>query len=358
MKTPHLCLFGDGNHVHVRRWAQAMLDRGWKVSIVTARPQEQAGVEQIILPEVRRSVDWLFRVSAAKRAVKRLAPDVVHAHYVTSYGYLAARCRRHPLVMTAWGSDLLVTPNAQPLVRWLTAYTLRQADAITGDSSDLVAAAAAYQPRAELLELHWGVELSRFRPTPWPLKPPFEVVSARTWAPNYRIDVVLRAVARVQGVVLHLLGGGPDEAALKALSVSLGVCDRVHFHGRLDDAGMAAVMARCKVAITVPTSDATSVSLLETMACGLAVLASDLPANRQWLPKDALVPVGDDRALAAGLARLRDDDALAATWGALNAKRMQEEGGRDTQMDRADQLYRRLMDSTQARFPSRGHSNH
>ena len=107
----HLCLLGDANSVHLRRWAHEMQSRGWRVSVVTARPQPMDDVEQRVLPPVQRPTDWLWRAGAARRHVQDLAPDLVHAHYVTSYGYLAARCGRHPLVMTAWGSDLLVTPR-------------------------------------------------------------------------------------------------------------------------------------------------------------------------------------------------------------------------------------------------------
>jgi glycosyltransferase involved in cell wall biosynthesis len=343
----HLCLLGDASHVHLRRWVDAMLARDWRVSVVSALPLAQAGTEQIALPLVSRSSDWLFRVGAARRAIEQLKPDLLHAHYITSYGYLAARAAGGlPLVMTAWGSDLLVTPMESRLKRALTGWTLRQADAITGDSADLVAAAAAYlgdRSRAELLELHWGVDLTRFRPAPWADKTGFEIVSLRSWSANYRIDLILRAVARLPDARLHLLGGGPDEAALRRLAGELSLGDRAVFHGRLDDAGMQAVMARCKLAVTVPASDATSVSLLESMACGLAVVASDLPANRQWLPPEALVAVDDLDALTALLARLRTEDALAARWAADNAERMRRDGSRDAQMNRADALYRRLL---------------
>src|SRR4030095_8859137 len=120
--SPHLCLLGDANSVHVRRWAGEMLGRGFRVSLVTARPQRMDGVEQRVLSSVKRPADWLFRVGEARRHVNELAPDIVHAHYVTSYGYLAARCARHPLVITAWGSDILVTPFESRLKRWITAW--------------------------------------------------------------------------------------------------------------------------------------------------------------------------------------------------------------------------------------------
>ena len=106
---------------------------------------------------------------------------------------------------------------------------------------------------------------------------------------------------------------------------------------------MAAVLARCKLSISVPDSDATSVSVLESMACGLAVIASDLPANRAWLAPDALVPVGDVDALAARWLALLGDDARAAALGARNAERIAREGDRRVQMDAMDAAYRRLL---------------
>ncbi len=350
----HLGLLGDANSVHLQRWAREMAQRGLRVSVVTARPAPMDGVtEQVVLPAIHRSSDWLFRVGAARAALDRLSPDIVHAHYVTSYGDLAARGGRHPLVMTAWGSDLLVTPKRSAWLRALTGWTLRRADLVTGDSADLLHEAARYRLRQPPLLIHWGVDLQRFAPTPWAGKPPLEIVSLRNWEPNYRIEAIVQALAMLRSrcpeapVHLHLLGGGPGRASLQALVGSLGLADHVTLHGRLDDAGMAAVLARCKVSVSVPISDATSVSVLESMACGLAVVASDLPANRAWLSDapDLLLP-GDGVALAAGLASVLQglwrDDARAAQVGERNQAVMREQGSRAVQMDRMLLAYERL----------------
>jgi glycosyltransferase involved in cell wall biosynthesis len=351
---------GDANSVHVQRWAREMLHRGWRVSVVTARPATIDGVvEQIVLPSVSRSRDWLFRCGAARRAVEGLAPDIVHAHYVTSYGYLAARAGRRPLVMTAWGSDLLLTPKQSVLVRWLTGWTLRRADLVTGDSIDLVDEAAAYGLRQPPLRVHWGVDLARFAPVPWGSKPRFEIVSLRNWEPNYRIGAIVQALALFRQrepdaeVHLHLLGGGSLQPELTSQVHALGLQEVVTLHGRLDDAGMAAVLARCKVSVSVPVSDATSVSVLESMACGLAVVASDLPANRQWLSArpdlllaDASAPAPAPalaEALAHALHALWRDDAAAHQLGAAHHARMAAEGSRAVQMDRMAAAYQTLL---------------
>ena len=106
---------------------------------------------------------------------------------------------------------------------------------------------------------------------------------------------------------------------------------------------MAAVLARSKISVTVPASDATSVAMLESMACGLAVVASDLPANRQWIAPELLVPVGDAQALAQVLQRLAPDDVHARQAGERNAERIVLDGDRKAQMDHVDRLYRELL---------------
>lgn len=347
MRQPHLTLLGDATSVHVQRWAREMLARDWRVSLVTARPAPVDGVEQHVLKPVARSRDWLARVGEAKARVAALRPDIVHAHYVTSYGYLAAHVPGVPRVMTAWGSDLLVTPQRNLALRWLTGWILRRATLITGDSADLLALAHRWAPTVPAELIHWGVDLARFQPTPWATKPGAEAVSLRSWEPNYQIDTVLRALALVRAerpdVRLHLLGGGSQETELRALAASLGLAESVDFHGRVDDAGMAAALARSKLSISVPISDATSVSVLESMASGVAVLASDLPANRDWLSPEALVPSGGARALAGRWLALLRDDAAAQRLALANVARIAEDGDRRAQMDAMDRLYRQLL---------------
>lgn len=352
--SPHLCLLGDATSPHIQRWSREMRARGWRVSLVTARPAPIDGVEQRVLSPVRRSSEWLLRGSEARRAIAALAPDIVHAHYTTSYGYLGARAGLRPLVMTAWGSDLLVTPHRSPWMRWLTAWTLRRADLLTGDSRSLVEAARSYRPTAPVHCIHWGVELVRFAPVPWCDKPGFEIVSLRSWEPNYNIPAIIDAIAQLSSRLpalplhLHLLGGGSLEPALREQVARQGLSAIVTFHGRLDDAGMARVLARCKVSVSAPTQDATSVSLLESMACGLAVVATELQANAEWLEPRWLVPARDSGALARALVHLAQDDAAAEAIGQRNAALILREGDRRLQMDRMDALYRALLQGRSA----------
>ncbi|MEP7282540.1 MAG: glycosyltransferase [Rubrivivax sp.] len=354
-----LLICADASSVHTRRWVQAMADRGFDCHVLTRRFATLPGARDVVtLRAGGDAAGWFTALPALRAHARRLRPRWVHGHYLTSYGLwaaAAARAAAAPLVLTAWGSDVLVTPRAPGLrgrlMRTLVGRTLRRAALVTADSHDALDAIADYGGPARRELVLWGADVAFFRPgTP---APGFEIASLRAWEPNYRIDVVLRAVAGLRAtrpdaaLRLHLLGGGPQASALQALAASLNLDGVACFTGRVDDDGLRAVLQRCRVSVSVPASDATSVSVLESMACGLPVVASDLPANRAWIDAAELIVAGDDpNALVAGLTaaliRLHDDPQGASAIGHHNRVRVEHDASRATEMDRMAALYRSL----------------
>lgn len=347
-----ILFFADASSVHTQRWVKEIAARGFDCVVATRRPAEVPGAREVV--PVRPGGDaagWLFAIPAVKELARKLAPGWVHGHYVTSYGLWAAVASpgpQLPVVLTAWGSDILVTPRAPGLrgaaMAALVGWSLKRAALVTADAQDVLDEIGRYGTPARRELLLWGADTERFRPT---AKAPagFGIVSLRNWEANYNIATLLRAFAMLRhqrpqsGAVLELLGGGPDAAPLQALAAELALSGAVRFTGRVDDAGMVSALQRARVSVSVPTSDATSVSLLESMACGLAVVASDLPANRAWIEPELLVPAGDADALAGALLRLHDDPALAAAHGQRNRALAAERAARRRQMDRMAVLY-------------------
>lgn len=351
MADARLLLVGDADSVHLRRWVHEMAARDFECHVVTRRPGRiDAAASVTALQPGDDAAGWFTALPALRRTARRLAPDLVHGHYITSNGFWAAASGVRPLVLTAWGSDLLVTPAQSALKRALTGWTVRRADLLTGDSLDLLAALDAYAPTAPRHEVLWGADTDRFVPPAGPRGDDvLHLCSLRAWEPNYNIDVIVAALAQVRravpGVQLWLLGGGSLEAALREQVRELGLDDAVHLVGRQDDAGMVRALQRAAISISIPTSDATSVALLESMACGTAVVASDLPANRQWIGPEggARVPPRDAGALAAALIALASDPPQLAAMGRHNRAMALERAARVVQMDRMAALYRDLL---------------
>ncbi len=122
--------------------------------------------------------------------------------------------------------------------------------------------------------------------------------------PRKGLPVLLEAFASVDGGArLDLVGPDGDFG------------ERVTAHGRVDDARRAELLRGASV-LCAPSLRAESFGLVlvEAMAAGVPVVASDLPAYRAVLPENCgeLVPPGDPPALALALERLLADRDLRA----------------------------------------------
>lgn len=124
----------------------------------------------------------------------------------------------------------------------------------------------------------------------------------------------------------------------------MGIAEQVTFHGRVGEAALLEVLAQADISISVPTNDATAMSLLESMAAGLPVVVSDLPANRQWVDAAGghIVPPGDEKALTQALLGLARDAGLRLAMGARNRAVVEAGASRKAEMDRMAVLYKEL----------------
>lgn len=126
---------------------------------------------------------------------------------------------------------------------------------------------------------------------------------------------MLRAVAllaREREVTLELLGDGPQRAPLEALVTSLGIADKVVFHGFVDRP--EAIMDGADVFVLSSLSEGFGNVIVEAMALGIPVVATDCPYGPAEILAGGryglLASVGDASALAARIAELLTDTSL------------------------------------------------
>lgn len=263
---------------------------------------------------------WAGLAPRVAAAIARVDPHLVHAGPVQSAGLVAARARAHPLALMSWGSDLLV--DAERGGEWLAATreAFAAADLFVCDS-DVVRArarAVADYPDDRIVQFPWGIDVELFRPGPdeaglrarlgW--NDALVVIWTRTWAPLYGLDVGLKAFAlfhaRLPAARLLLAGDGPErERALRWID-ELSITNAVHILGRQGQPELAAAYRAANIYLSCAESDGTSVSLLEAMGTGLAVVASDIPGNREWVTPAGgkLAAVGNAEAFAGALGEI------------------------------------------------------
>jgi glycosyltransferase involved in cell wall biosynthesis len=114
-----------------------------------------------------------------------------------------------------------------------------------------------------------------------------------------------------------------------------------------EDWEIAALNRLADVGISVPASDGTPMSVLEALACGVAMIVSDLPSLHEWVEhqRNALfVPVGDVGALSNAIIRLLDDEALRKSLSEQGVRVARERADRKVWMRHYEAIYHRLIE--------------
>jgi glycosyltransferase involved in cell wall biosynthesis len=176
--------------------------------------------------------------------------------------------------------------------------------------------------------LHSGVDVERFRPMPrqpgWRSQRSIPaqallVTSLGRLVGLKGLRVIVEALAGLPQVHYLVIGEGPEEPALKARAESLGVASRVHFEGRVEHARLPEVLPECDVLVQPSIgAEAFGISVVEAMACGLAVLASDLGGLRETVvdgQTGRLLPQADVGAWRDEIARAEKDRSVVKRWG-------------------------------------------
>ncbi len=347
----HIALLGDGGSIHNRFVMEWLVSRGHRVTFLTDTPIQVPGaVVRSVVP--RHGFGFLRHVVAGTRVasyLRRFPPDVVHVQNVAGYGYWGLLARLHPLLVTCWGSDVLRVHKAGLLHELAIVESLRAADLITGDAEHLNQEIRSLaSPSAPVEWWQFGVPVDRYRIDASRGNPPI-VLSMRRLRPLYHIDTIVRAFAavskRVPDARLVVVGDDEDGPSLHRLADELGLAEKITFTGWVSEEELRAWYARASVAVSVPESDSTPVSLLESFASSLPVVLSDLPANREWVEdgeNGRLAPVGDVEVTADAIAEILLNPERAREWGRANRRTVELRGDRDSNMLQLEAWYRRL----------------
>jgi phosphatidylinositol alpha-mannosyltransferase len=271
-------------------------------------------------------------------ALRRLRPEVVHVHepLAPAVGLAAALAHVAPTVATFHRAGVGLGYRAvAPLARRV-AGGLDCCAAVSEPARDTLAAVLRRDPGCELV---WnGVDVDRFaRAEPWPEQRP-SVLFASRHEHRKGLDVLLEAFVAVPGDArLVVVSSGPQTDRLRRRSHG---DPRIEWCGVVSDDELARRLAAATVFVAPSRGgESFGLVLLEAMAAGAAVVASDLPGYRLAAGDAACyVPPGEPDPLAKAISELLADDHRRAVL---------IEAGRSLVVERS---YRRLAAWYRARY--------
>lgn len=280
-----LLIGSNAGNAHLRNYLNLVRNYFDEVLVVSDYAVDFAPCERVSF-SLKNPFQVLRSIRQLKHIIRDYQPSIIHVHQANSYAFIAgmANVSKVPLVLTAWGSDVLMLPNKSPFHRWLVRKSLQSAQVLTADSAEMVDAIRKLGIKTEVVQANFGVDLD-LSATPTSERP-MVFYSNRMHEPLYRIETIIEGMAEYlqsgDGELI-IAGKGSMTKVLQEKVHTLGIAHRVRFVGYIDALQNQAFYLGSRFFLSIPVSDGTSISLLEAMAYGCIPIVSNLPSNREWI---------------------------------------------------------------------------
>ena len=242
-------------------------------------------------PKVGMNIAPYMQALGALPTIKKMIREgfnfeLIDAHYYYPDGVAAALLSKwlnKPLVITARGSDINQIAKYKIPHKLMVWAADRAAASIAVSRALSDAMADLGMPRERLRVFRNGVDLERFYPVSktearkglgWPDAP--TLISVGNLVENKGHHIAIELLTRLPGHRLGIIGDGPERLKLQLLAQRLGVFHRVIFTGRIDQKDLPTYYSAADVLILASSREGWPNVLLEAMACGTPVVASNV----------------------------------------------------------------------------------
>ena len=289
-----------------------------------------------------------------RRLLKKIKPDILHAHYVTSAGVIALLSGFRPFIISGRGSDLLTSSQHWPWPTVLRRVFQKSAlvHTVSEELSQIVMDLGV--PHDKILTLTQGVDTETFAyESRAAVASPVRLLCTRSLREHpYRNSDILDAcrLLSLRGVDFRLTfaAAGPDQDALKRDAARMDILSKVNFLGGYHNSVLPQIMNTHDLYVSASLWDGTSISLLEAMSSGLFPIVSRTNSNCSWIREDQtglMFECGQSQELADKIIKAISDDRLFSTAIDTNRLLIREKADRQKNMRLLESSYYGILES-------------
>lgn len=244
--------------------------------------------------------------------------DIIHAHWTLSAGAarLSRFIHRRPIVATLHGSDIFQGARGK-LGAWITHWILQGCDALITISQALMKATTQLGIPAEAIKvIPEPIDVERFNISSKLRMPLILYVGSLIERKGviYLIEALSRLASIHPSLQLVVIGKGPERERLENVVADSALTKRVAFIGSQPSDTVRKWMQRAKIFVLPSIEEGLGVVLIEALACGTPIVASDVGGIPDVVTPDVglLVPPASSELLAKAIDQLLRDDQLHA----------------------------------------------
>lgn len=356
-----VCYLSDANSIHTKKMCEFFSERGYEIHVISLNYGEinnatvhsfDMDMKLIKNKTGIKKLKYISFIKEIRKIISKINPDIIHAHYASSYGLLGALSGKHPFVLSVWGSDVFDFPKKNFLNKILLKYNLSKADKILSTSSVMAKETALYTNK-KVYVTPFGVDINFFKQDTSKrdeVKKEIVIGTIKSLEAHYGIEYLIRAFSEMtftnQNLRLEIGGVGSQKEFLVSLSKELNIEDKVKFLGFLNRNDVVKKFNDFDIAVFPSTLESFGVAAVEAQACGIPVIVSNvggLPEATSPNISSLLVEKGNIQELKEALEKLVNDSELRKTMGEAGRKFVEENYNIQDNFNSIDKIYKELI---------------
>ncbi len=294
-----ILILSDANSVHTFKWVESLSKHNISLILFSLftpnndykKKYRQLNVE-IHSPNLRSRISnlkqpnltklyYLNGLKHLKKIIRNYKPDLIHAHYASSYGVLAFLSFFRPFIISVWGSDIYLFPKINFINKWILKKVIQSADKVCSTSNAMKKIIIEEYDRSDIHIIPFGVNINLFSPSLNSTKD-FIVGTIKSIEDYNGIDCLLDSAAIIINKYKHydikflIVGKGSLLDLMKGKARQLDIEKNVEFAGKISFDNIVKYHQKLSVFVAVSTRESFGVSILESLACGIPAITSNI----------------------------------------------------------------------------------
>lgn len=326
-------LLSDTHSEHTEKWALGLAESNIQVGLFSFNRasydwHHHPNITVFFEPEKKINAEstltklaYLKYVNVLKKIIKHFQPDILHAHYATSYGLVGALSGFHPFIISSWGTDVMKFPDKNFMAKSILKYNFKHADLLCATSHTISNYIAKISPK-EVKVIPFGIDAETFKPKK--VQSLFEeedyvIGTIKPLEKLYNQDVLIDAFALIKAkypkTKLLIVGSGSVADKLKEQAKNLNLENDIRFTGRVPFSEVSNYYNMMKIMVNISEYESFGVSVVEAMACALPVVVTNVGGLKEVVSSDRVglkVENATAEETATAIEKLMNDQALYA----------------------------------------------
>ena len=291
-----ILFLADVNSAHTQKWVSGVALMGFETALFSlSAPVSDWYIKSkvLLLNKKFQNNNDIFSKSdiskfryfgfyrSLKKSIASFSPDIVHAHYATSYGLLGALSKKHPFLISVWGSDVFDFPNRSFIHRLFLKWILKKSDLILSTSKVMRQEVLKYSDKSVEVT-PFGIDTKKFYNFKVKDRNNFTIGIIKSLESHYGIDYLIRAFRDVKikypdkNLRLIIVGQGSKLTEYKKLVSELDLSEDVLFTGKISQDEVPSMHNRIDLFVCPSLNESFGVSVLESSSCEVPVIVTNV----------------------------------------------------------------------------------